>query len=117
MHIKYLEDMTESRWASESQIREANRYANRHFFDTDTMRFFASRVLHPMYYGRIFVTSEKSGFDDPTRRYTVRRQLRDGTIESLDDFLHYGTSRAAHKAAAKHSANAQLRDHLAKLTA
>jgi hypothetical protein len=56
--------------------------AGSHFFDTDTMRFFASRLLSGPYLVEqsddrltatyVGVTSEKAGFEDRTREYRVR---------------------------------------------
>lgn len=57
-----------------ADLREAARRAGSHFFSRDTMRFWASR-LHSVYEvpdGAVFVTSEKSSFDDPTREFRVR---------------------------------------------
>jgi hypothetical protein len=60
-----------------NDIITANKVARKHFFSKDTMRFFSSRVLEPVYQGAggvFFVTSEQRknfGGDGP-RRYTVR---------------------------------------------
>ena len=113
-HEERLAAKTEDRWASMNQIEEANRYAGQHFFDPDTMRFFKSRISAHVYYGRIFVTSEKG--PDEIRRYTVRRQRRNGSMDTLGEFQGYATSRQAHKAAGTESAKLQLRDHLRKVT-
>jgi hypothetical protein len=45
---------------------------DRYFFSKDTMRFFASR-LESWHTDGWFITSEKSGFEDYTRVYSVRR--------------------------------------------
>lgn len=57
-----------------ANFERMHRRAGGHFFDHDTMRFFASRICAGgvLFGDRAFVTSEKSGFDDYTRTYTVR---------------------------------------------
>lgn len=82
-------------------IERANHYAAQHFFETDTMRFFSSRVLSGVHGGRYFVTSERRGFDDYRRAYTVRVALDNGHIETVGDFLAFGSSGTAHRAAAR----------------
>jgi len=93
-----------------------------HFFDADTMRFFKSRILQPVYIlgnGYVFVTSERNegmfwngnGYThyDEGRKYTVR--LWDGhsvRIDNAGEFQEHTTSRAAHKAA-----QAYVKEHTA----
>lgn len=82
------------------EIARANSQAGQHFFEADTMRFFRSRVLEPVYGGRFFVTSEKNdgpGYEYP-RLYTVREFMPDGSIESLGEFQEYGTAAQARAA-------------------
>lgn len=49
----------------------------KHFFSSDTMRFFKSRLIQDVFPTNkksvYFVTSEKSGFTDETRVFNVRR--------------------------------------------
>jgi hypothetical protein len=68
-----------------AEIKQANADVGGHFFDTDTLRFFGSRILATVYGGFVFVTSEKDSYGawDGQRRYTVRFCF-DGTIEGLD---------------------------------
>jgi hypothetical protein len=82
-------------------IERANYYAGQHFFERDTMRFFSSRVLDGVYGGRYFVTSERRGFDDYRRAYTIRVARDDGSIETVGEFLDIGSSATAHRRAAK----------------
>lgn len=83
-------------------IKEANRASGSHYFDADTMRFFGSRVLDGVIAGRLFITSERSGFDyDSPRAYSVREFMPDGSIETVGEFGDYtrpGTARTAAKA-------------------
>lgn len=76
-----------------------------HFFDTETMKFFSSRVLPTVYRGALFVTSEQ---DDSgvawggARRYTVRRfQITAGEIDiqTVGEFGEYATPQTADAAA------------------
>jgi hypothetical protein len=83
------------------EIERANYYAGQHFFEPDTMRFFSSRVLDGVYGGRYFVTSERRGFDDYRRAYTVRVARDNGQVETVGDFLDFASSAAAHRRAAK----------------
>ena len=80
-------------WTIEA-IKEANRNAGKHYFDTGTMQFFRSRVLSYVFEGSkgvYFVTSEKnkgmlSGTDYP-RRYTVRKfNPEDATVDTFGPF-------------------------------
>jgi hypothetical protein len=54
------------------ELRERVKGCGSHFFDRDTMSFFASRLAKGIYPGgddiTYFVTSEKMGFDDDRRQ-------------------------------------------------
>lgn len=75
------------------QIEYRNRTSgNGHFFDTDTMKFFKSRIGAIGIKGDIwfFVTSEKPPHGD--RAYCVRRMELDGTINTIPvDGAEYGS--------------------------
>lgn len=64
-------------WNSKELINQYNHYNSGHFFDRDTMRFFASRVTEN--YRRVsdrvayFITTEKAGFSDTRRVATIRK--------------------------------------------
>ena len=101
-------------WDSIYDIRAANRAAGQHWFDPDTLRFFASRVGETIYGGRYFLSSEKSGFDDPTRVWSVREATPDARIETVggEDAKHAtraSAERIAHRLAAT-GGSAYLRD-------
>ncbi len=60
-----------------------------HYFDKETMSFFASKVhkAKRLENGSIvFMTSEKRCFSDDTRKRNVRHMATDGTITTLNDF-------------------------------
>lgn len=63
-----------------NEIKEANRRARKFFFSPDTMRFFASQIESDVYGGKYFITSEKSGFEDPIRQFAVREATETGDI-------------------------------------
>jgi len=76
-------------------IQYKNQQAGQHFFSADTMKFFASRTESDAFTKdgtdyAYFVTSEKSGFDDPTRTFTVRRyNKKTHGIDTIGDFNQY----------------------------
>lgn len=92
-----------------ADIKAANRAIGGHFFDRDTIRFFASRVLDTVYEGPggvFFVTSEQfrgSTHTEP-RNYTVRKfDPETGSVDTMSGFnnLTKGKAqRAARDAAA-----------------
>lgn len=93
-----------------AKIKQAVKAADGHFFDTDTMRFFSSRVVERVWYGAdgvfFFVTSEQfkpSSGPAHARRYTVRRwsEAEPGSVDTVGSFQQYGSGRAANKAAAE----------------
>lgn len=58
------------------EIKQANKEAGQFFFSPDTMKFFASKIINQVWDGPngvFFITSEKNGFDDPERVYTIRK--------------------------------------------
>ena len=112
-HAHILEDMTASPWATVQEIEKANDYAGQSFFGADERRFFKSRIGERTWYGRIFTTSEKG--PDEIRRYTVRQQRADGSLDSLGGFQAYDTAAAVRNAAEFESGKCQLRDRLAEL--
>ena len=121
-----LQDITITRklqgpaYGSHLTMRELQvlaRYAGSHFFDTDTMRFFRSKVYAGVYTGPdgwYFVTSER--FSDGTpRRYPVRKlhhrtddtgRLIDVDIDTVGEFQAYATGRAARRAASHYAQGA-----------
>jgi hypothetical protein len=87
-------------YSSIEEIREANAATGHHWFDADTMRGFGTRLGDGRVYGgRLFVSSDYTGFDRTSRAYTVRIALPDGSIDSLGEFLEFPTRASAHAAA------------------
>lgn len=97
-------------WNTVEEIRQEAARTGSHFFDADSVRWFASRIHGDLYGGRVFVTSERdtSRFFpawDGLRRYTVRvaryapgdSRLR---IDTLGEFGEHATREEAHRAAA-----------------
>ena len=95
------------------QLERFNWSTGRHFFSTDSKRFFSSRIQTvPPYGGRVFVTSEQmrnwgAGIKkcySTERRYSVRCIRPDGGIESINPdptfkseaFQYFATRHDAH---------------------
>lgn len=84
------------------EIKAANKAAEQHFFDEDTMRFFRSRVESGVIGGRYFITSEQFvGSDEiaQPRRYTIRVARENGHVDTVGEFQEYGTKGLAVRAA------------------
>jgi hypothetical protein len=79
------------------EAERMNSSRGHHFFDADTLRFFSSRVHEPIIAHRFFITSEKSGFDDPTRRSTIRMVRNSGEVETVGDFQTFSNPASARK--------------------
>jgi len=79
-------------------IRNIKRRHQGHWFDTDTMRFFRSRIAQTATVkdGKAyFVSSEQFNYSSP-RLYSVRVcDMETGEIDTLGEFQQYGTSRQA----------------------
>ena len=84
------------RFSSLREIEEANRRAGQHWFEKDTMRFFKSKVLGPVYGGHYFVSSEKGPHGG--RAYSVRKATRHGKIETVGKFQQYTSAAQARRA-------------------
>jgi len=71
-----------------------------HWFDADTLRFFKSKLPTVAYELRVggvyFVTAETNPLGE--KRYSVRRQMHDGQIETVGEFHSYPTAAAARAA-------------------
>lgn len=64
------------------EIKEANKAIGHYFFNPNTMKAWASRVLSTVYGGRYFVTSELN-YDKTKRVYTVRECI-DGDCHTVE---------------------------------
>lgn len=90
-------------YLSLEDIVEANRKANCHFFDRETMKFFKSRVeevhhLTPAETTRVFfITSESYGrYDNEPPRFTVREfSPATGRVATIGEFMEHDTLRSA----------------------
>jgi hypothetical protein len=71
-------------------VKRINAEKGFHFFSPDTMRFFKSKIESQLYADKYFITSEKKGFEDSTRGYSVREFNKDtGDIETIGEFGGY----------------------------
>ena len=75
-------------------LKRANEEAGCFYFSPSTLKFFASRVLSDLYKvgdSVIFLTSEKKGYEDYRREYSIRVMNPNGTVdgsrtERFDDY-------------------------------
>ena len=85
-------------------IKDRNERSGGTWFSPGSMRFFRTRLAQQgigwpggdVY----FVTSEQFDRDTP-RRYSVRKQSPDGTIDTVGDFQGYETRKAAQREATR----------------
>ena len=71
----------------------------KHFFDSDTIKYWGSKIETALYKNRCFVTSENN-FDNTKRLYTLRRFNENyTTIETIGEFQQYITKEDATEAA------------------
>lgn len=69
-----------------AEAKKIYRKGGGHFFDTDTLRFWGSRIESSLYKNRCFITSEDN-YDGSKRYYNVRRFNEDYTrIEDMSEF-------------------------------
>ena len=87
-------------------IKAAHEARGGFFFSPESMRFFGSRILSPVFPGGVFITSEcDSGVITRRgdhlaawggqRRYTVRVCRADGDIDTLSDYGQFSTRATA----------------------
>lgn len=69
-------------YTSLQEIKDANRRAGYHWFDTCATGFFGSRYGSTIYGGRYFISSEPFAWEGP-RVYTIREALPDGSIDTV----------------------------------
>lgn len=74
-----------------------------YWFDSETLKFFRSRLSESLFYGRsviYFVSSEQGPTASDRRRYSVRKyDPETGSIETVGDFQQYGSLSSAKVAA------------------
>lgn len=67
----------------------AERNPSGHYFDRDTMKFFASKIHKARILQNgdiVFITSEKAGFRSEEPKRNVRKLSMNGKIETMHDF-------------------------------
>jgi hypothetical protein len=69
-------------------IKKKNASTGNHWFSKDTIRFFNSIVYDKVYNGCFFITSEDF-FGN--RKFTIRKALENGGIDSVSAFGAYET--------------------------
>jgi hypothetical protein len=81
-----------------SFIQAANEASGFHWFKPETRRFFCSSI-HRYFGSGVFVTSEKAGFNNPSRVFSVRLADESGHIYTWNKFGHFSEHRSASAAA------------------
>lgn len=81
------------------ELKDANRRNGNHWFSTETMRYFGTKIHGKLIDGRYFITSEFS-FDKTQRLYTIRAAREDASIETIGEFQAYSTLKQARAALA-----------------
>lgn len=64
------------------------------WFSPDTMEFFESKIESELIDGNYFVSSEKTGFRETRRAFSVRMATEDG-IHTVGGFQRFKTKRSA----------------------
>ena len=78
-----------------ADVRRHNKEAGYHFFDRDTMAFWGSKVMTPLYANNTFVTSDDN-FDRTKKLYTVRRyNPESGEVDTVGEFQAFKTLTSA----------------------
>ena len=80
-----------------AEMKRANEAVGNYWFDADAMRFFSSKLHHPIYpisRGAYFVSSERF-HEDAERRFSVRLCDRSGVVSTVGDFRQYETKAQA----------------------
>lgn len=97
------------RYRTLEDIRRRNARSGGHWFSSENMRFFGSRIQSSIYVAKdgraYFVSSERDAagrwWRQARRLYTVRVAELSGDINTVGEFQGYQTGRAAHAAARK----------------
>lgn len=76
-------------FANLREVVKANDEAGRHWFETDTMEFFKSRLETDLFDGRYFITSERGPFGP--RAFTIHLADEKAHIHTVGDFMAYKT--------------------------
>lgn len=81
-----------------ADVRRANAAAGNYWFNAATMRFFGTRIETALIGGEYFITSENQFDSAAPRRYSVRRAMPDGSIDTVGEFQAYRTLDEAREA-------------------
>ena len=88
------------------EIKQANKRIGHHWFDSNTMSFFNSKIESDVIYGKYFITSERCGLDLlASRKFSIRIANEDGSIDTVGDFQQYATIESATDYISKHLNN------------
>ena len=88
-----------------TEFIQANKDANKHYFDADTMRFFRSKLVRDSWNGDgLFITSEQfvGSQGAAPRAWSIRRgNLKTFDVDSVGEFQQYKTLHRARTALAE----------------
>ena len=72
-----------------ADVKRANKEKGGEWFSRNTMKFFKSKIVSPLYGGAYFVTREQ--YDENSKpRFTIRLARKNGDIETHGQFMEYG---------------------------
>ena len=69
-----------------ADVKAHNKLAGYYFFSRDTMKFFGTRIVSSLYKNNTFITSDYTGFERTTRKYSVRvYNPKTGVVDTAKD--------------------------------
>ncbi len=85
------------------EFKALNKSNGSHWFDTDTMRFFKTRISNWDVISGLFITSESGPFGQGPRKFTLRKaDFETGKVETIGEFQQYSSLRSAKTAMRNH---------------
>lgn len=78
-----------------SEVRVKNAFEGSYFFCRTTMKYWGSKIESRLYRGTYFITSERNNVPNQPRKFTIRRVLPNGLIETEGAFQAYKSLRLA----------------------
>ena len=80
-----------------TEFKNKNKSEGYHFFDDDTMEFFNSKIETSLFSDDTFITSEQ-GPHHNSKKYTIRKALADGSVETVSEFCEFDSLKEARQA-------------------
>lgn len=77
-------------------FKAKNKFSGNHWFSPDTMKWWRSRIAYFDCITGYFISSEKRGFDDLRRAFTVRKaDFETGKVETVSKFQEFKSKQGA----------------------